>query len=227
MSSDIATQLEEDATKRMYERLIAAHDKSETYNDSIIKDIEGSRMFQNVFCCNDPIYQNQINTIIASKPDTVIDDTVGAYLYGCFQPELAVEVACTPACSNGLKNPNLKPCDIASYEKKGELIKLNSIVSEDANVFIANGNSLTNDDRRILRDQGVKVATIYTQDGNTINYVLGESIDVTQDPPTQQQQPVQDPTSSESTTSWAWFWAWIIIIIVIIIIIIIAFYLPQ
>jgi hypothetical protein len=225
MSLDIATQLEQEATKRMYERLILSRDKSNVYDDSIIKDIEGSRMFQNVFCCNDPVYSNQIDTIIKSKPNIVIDDTVGSYLYGCFQPELAVAVACTPACSNGLKNPNLKPCEMASYEKKGNLVKINTVTGDEANVFIANGNSFTNDDRKILRDQSIKVATLYTQDGKSINYVLGESVDVTKDQPVQ--QPVQQPESTQSTQSSAWFWSWIIIVIVIIIIMIIAFYLAR
>jgi hypothetical protein len=172
-------------------------------------------MFQNAFCCADPVYKEQIATIVATVPDVVTDDTVGAYLYGCFQPELAVEIACTPACANGLKNPDLTPCEIASYEKKGQLTKLNTVISEDANVFIATGNVITTDDLKTLRDQGIKVITTYNQDNNTINYILGESITTTQPDPTQSQ-----PTNS-STTSWAWLWIIIAIVIIIILIIII------
>jgi len=215
MSTEVSTQLEQDAIKRMYERLIAARDKSKPFDDSITKDIEGSRMFQEAFCCTDPIYKEQVATIAATTPNIVIDDTVGSYLYGCFQPELTVEISCTPACANGIKNPNLTPCEIASYEKKGQLNKLNNVVSEDANIFIATGNTLTQEDLKSLFSQGVKVITIYKQDGNTINYILGESLNITQEDPT------DSPPAYESTNGTGWVWMWIAIAIALLIIIMI------
>lgn len=216
MSSEVATQLEQDATKRMYERLIAARDKPKDADETVIKDLEGSRMFQDAFCCADPIYQQQIATILASKPENVTANTVGSYLYGCFQPELAVEVACTPECATGLKNPELGKCDIASYEKKGKLTKVNSVVSEEANVFLDKGETLTAEDKKVLREQGIKVATTYNRDGTSINYVLGESFNVS-DPAQDVPQTTNDNSSSSTNTAWAWVWIIIAIVLIIII----------
>ncbi|CAH6418169.1 Hypothetical protein HVR_LOCUS44 [uncultured virus] len=225
----LSTELEHDAIKQMYQRLIVAHDKPIDFDDTIKRDIEGSRTFQEAFCCTDPIYKEQIEIIKAGNPNTAIDGTVGSYLYGCFQPELAVEIGCTPACAdgiNGLKNPDLANCEIASYEKssygsnKGKLIKLNKITSEDANLFMGSGESLTSNDKALLVQDGVKVITIYNQDENTINYVLGESIDVTQpDSPNADQPP---PSSSSTTNGWVWFLG-IVVIIVIILLLFFAF----
>jgi hypothetical protein len=235
MSSEIITQLEQEATKRMYERLIAVHDKSKTANENIIKDLEGSRMFQEVFCCNDPIYNDQLAVIKETMPVTINSDTVGEYLYGCFQPETNVEISCTPACAdNSLKNPNLPPCDLASFEKKGILRRLNNIVSKDAHLFIAHNNVVTQDDIVQLYNNGVKNVITYTQDGNSINYILGE-VNVIKEPsinststPTPNSNSNSIPTQSftdsndDDTTNSSWSWLWILVFIVLIIIIIIA-----
>lgn len=218
---EVATQLEHDTTKQMYQRLIDARDKPIDSDDTIKRDIEGSRTFQETFCCTDPVYKEQIEIIKSTQPNTVIDKTVGAYLYGCFQPELAVEISCTPACAdgvNGLKNPDLSSCELASYEKNrdGILVKLNGINSEDANLFLASNQSLTKDDKAVLVQDGVKITTIYNQDGNTINYILGESIDVSQPTPTDSNQ----PTTNSSGNSSGWGWVWLIIIIIIIILLV-------
>lgn len=218
MSTQVVTQLEQDAVKRMYERLIASKDQSKTANESIIRDLEGSQMFQDAFCCNDPTYKEQIMLIRTTVPNNVRDDTVGEHLYGCFQSELAIEIACTPACADGgLINPDLTPCDLASYEKKGGILKkLNDISTDEAHVFIATGNELTLEDRNELRRQGIKIITIYDQDDDTINYILGETIDITQSEPIPPPNPSQEQQTN--TTSWAW----ILLIIAIIIVVIIA-----
>lgn len=218
MSSEVSTELEQDATKRMFERLMAAKDKSKDNDEIVIKDLEGARMFQDAFCCSDPIYQDQIKIILPNEPDNIGANTVASYLYGCFQDESTVEIACTPECSTGLKNPNLAPCDIASYQKSDKLIKVNSVVSEDADVFISQGSSLTKDDMAILRSQGIKVITTYNQNGNTITYTLGQSLTVEQDPaaPTQ-------TSDNSTTTSSGWVWVWIIIAILLIAILAVIF----
>lgn len=214
MSSVVITQLEQEATKLMYERLIASRDKSKTADESIIRDFEGSRMFQDVFCCNDPIYKEQIERVKATLPDSVNDDTVGEHLYGCMQPELSVDIACTPACADGgLINPNLEPCKMASYEKKdGELKKINNVSSDEAHVFITSNETLALADRNELLEQGIKVITTYNQDGDTINYVLGETIDLKQ-----QDSKPQDPPEQTTTSNWAWILLIIAIVIIIII----------
>jgi len=209
MSSGI---IPNDDIKQTYERLISEHDKPLDFNDTIKKDIMVSQKFQETFCCSNPVYIQQIDTIKATRPSVVVDNTVGAYLYGCFQPELAVEIACTPACTTGLKNPDLVKCDIAAYEKKDDkFVKLNDIKSEDANVFIAKDQIIKEADRAVLKEDGVKVITTYKQDGTTINYILGESYDIT--------QPVQSPppegVSTTTTTSYGWLWILIIIAIVV------------
>ena len=221
MSTQVVTQLEQDAIKRMYDRLIAAKDQSKAANESVIADLKGSQMFQDAFCCNDPIYKDQIALIKSTLPDIVYDDTIGEHLYGCFQPELAVDIACTPACSDGgLINPDLAPCDLASYEKKGDTLKkLNNISTNEANVFITTGSELTLSDRNDLRAQGVKIITIYDQDDNTINYILGETLDITQP---EQTLPSAPPSSESTTTITTTNWAWILLIIGIIIVIMVA-----
>lgn len=203
MSSEVITKLEQEATKLMHERLIAARDKSKTADESIILDLDGSRMFQDAFCCNDPIYKEKIERVKATIPDVVHDDTVGEHLYGCMQPELAVEIACTPACADGgLINHDLEPCELASYEKKdGALKKLNNVSSDEAHVFIASNETLTLADRNELRAQGIKIITTYNQDGDTI--------DLTQEDP-------QPPPEQTTTANW---WIFLIIAIVIIIVI--------
>lgn len=218
MSSEVITQLEHEATKRMYERLIAAKDKSKTFDENIKRDLEGSHMFQDAFCCADPIYTEQINIIKETLPDVVDADTVGEHLYGCFQPELSIEIACTPACADGgLKNPDLSPCEIASYRKtQNGLKKLTDGSGEfkhEANVFIDLGAKITSADRLQLRNDNIKIITTYHQDHGHINHILGENIDITQD------EPVNQTSSTSSSSDWLWI-IWIILIILVIIAII-------
>lgn len=203
------------STKQLYERLIAARNQSKTANPSVIADLVASKSFQDTHCCSHPVYLEQITVMKATLPDVVIDDTVGEHLYGCFQPELAVEIACTPGCADGgLYNPDLTPCDLASYEKKDEFRKLNDIVSDEAHLFIATGNEFTVDDRRVLRGQGIKVVTTYNQDGNTINYILGETINI------EREQPVPTPGAPPiNTTDGTWVWLIIVAVLVILFIV--------
>jgi len=209
----------QEAIKEMYQRLIAARDKPIDADESIIKDIATSRKFQEDYCCSDPFYKEQIEIIKGTLPDTVTNGTVGSYLYGCLQPELAVEIGCTPACSMGLKNPDLAACDIVSYEKKdGNLQKLNNLNTEDANVFITGNEQITYEDRQQLRNDGVKVITIFKQDGSSINYVLGESINL------EAPENTYPPPSEGTTTTYGWGWVWFILAIILIIILVIALF---
>jgi len=213
----MAEEIDKAAIREMYQRLIATRDKPIDADDVIKKDIENSRKFQDKYCCSDPFYKEEINVIKESMPDTVMSGTVGAYLYGCFQPELAVEIGCTPDCSNGLKNPDLNECDIASYEKKqGKLTKINNINTEEADVFLSNGEQITKEDRNKLRGDGVKVITVFNQDGTGINYVLGESINL--------DQPEEPPPPPPEQTTWGWGWIWLILVILIIIVIVAALF---
>lgn len=197
-----------------YQRLIASRDKALDANESIKADIRESRAFQDEFCCNTEIYRDQIAIVAASKPNIVIEDTVGSYLYACFQPELAVKVACTPSCTTGLKNPDLPDCTTPSYEKKaGQLKKLNNITGDIADVYLASGQSITQGDREALVRDNVRLITIYEQDGETIDYILGETIDVTQPPP--------QPNPPVTPTGWIWL-ALIVLIVVILLLVVFA-----
>jgi hypothetical protein len=151
--------MEMELIKGTYERLIPAHNKSKD-DETIQPDILESKAFQEQYCCEDKIYLEQINNVVASKPEIIAPNTVGSYLYGCFQPELAIEIACTPECATGLKNPKLDACDIASYHKKGTLTKVNMVNSEEANIFIAHGEILTLEDKNLLLSHGIKVIKI-------------------------------------------------------------------
>lgn len=216
MSLDVATHLEHNATKNMYERLIKERDKSRKHN-AIIKDIEGSYMFQDAFCCVDPIYKQQIEFINENMPDKITEDTVGSYLHGCFQAGTPTEIACTPACLSGLKNPDLPSCEIASYGKvlNGELNKLNDVTSDDAYVFMSNGQVLTEGDMVILWEHGVKIITLYHQNGDSINYSIGESFNVA--------NLSQGQITQETTTTNSWTWLWILFAIFIVILLVIIF----
>ena len=207
--------------KQVYERLIVSHDKALDHDETIKRDIETSRTFQDTFCCDNPAYIEQINVIKAQKSNIITNNTVGAYLFACFQPELAVEIACTPACAEGLKNPDIEPCELASYKKSnGKLIKVNTLISEDANIFIEGDESLNQADKTTLQKDGVKIISIYTQDGTSINYILGESINISETPT---EAPTQTPTQQETTTNnWAWVWIIAVIILIIIIALILA-----
>ena len=203
------------AIAEMYQRLIQERDKEIDVDADVERDIETSRNFQEEFCCTDPFYIEQMEVIKASMPEDVTSGTVGAYLYGCFQPELAVEIGCTPACSDGLKNPDIEDCNIASYEKEGgELRKLNNVNTEEANVFIAENEEITLEDRQQLRQDGVSVITTFNQDGDSINYVLGESIDLDQ-PEYTEPPPEEEP--------YTWYWGWIFIFFAVMIAIGLAF----
>jgi len=212
--------IDQEAIKQMYQRLISERDQSIDATESIIQDIAASRKFQDTYCCSDPFYKEQIQIIKGTLPENVINGTVGSYLYGCLQPELAVEIGCTPSCSSGLRNPDVPLCDISSYEKKnGTLSNLNTINTEDANIFITGNEQLTNQDIQQLRQNGVKIITIFTQDGNTINYILGESINL--DEP---YNPSPPPPPQENPTYYGWGWIWLILVIIVIIILVVAFF---
>lgn len=221
MSSEITTQLEQEATKNMYERLIAARDKNiknlENFN-SVTLDIQGSKMFQEVFCCNDPLYKDQIQIIKDTVPNVINDDTVGKYLYGCFQTKSTVEISCTPSCNSGLKNPELSLCDLASYEKRGTLRRVNGVNSEDAYIFIASGNELTVDDRKELYREGIKVITLYQQDGNTIDYLPGETINVLGGYQSNVVTITNTTLTTTNTSNWPWVWILLATILIIIIV---------
>ena len=210
-------EADREAIRQLYRRLIEKRDKRIDGDEDIGRDIENSRNFQENYCCSDSFYLEQIDMVKQSLPDNIISGTVGSYLYACFLPELAVEIGCTPDCIKGLKNPNLEGCNIASYEKRGGNVKkLNDVRSEEADVFIASGEKIDREDRNILRQDGVKVITLYNQDGDTINYILGESINLDQpEPPTPSPSPSPLP-SPPTTDQTAWGWVWIVIIILII-----------
>lgn len=205
----------------VFDRLIAARDRLKT-DMSVTHDLAAARQFQDQ-SYGSPQYLAQIAKVRASLPNVVQDDTVGEFLYGCFQPELAVEIACTPACADsGLRNPSLTSCEMAAYKKKGDLKKINSVVSDEAHVFVAQNNQFTSDDRHVLREQGIKVVTLYNQDDANINYVLGETINIQQTTnPTDPGNPT-DPAQNESTTNWAWFWIIIAVLFILLLIILLA-----
>lgn len=212
---------DQDAIKEMYQRLIGKLDQYVDATEDIKKDISLSREFDKNYCCSDPFYKEQIEVIKGTLPDNVTNGTVGAYLYGCMQPELAVEIGCTPACSTGLRNPDVSQCDIASYEKKnGVLTKLNNVTTEEANVFITGNEEITSENRQQLLQDGIKVITIYNQDGDSINYILGESINL-EEP---ENPPTPPPPPPEETTPTYWGWIWFVLAIIIVIILVVALF---
>lgn len=203
---DVSTELEHDATKKMFERLILDKDKSINHNDTIKRDIEGAKTFQEVFCCSDPLYKKQIEQIQKVKNKKVKNGTVAAFLHGCFESESSVEVSCTPACATGLRNPELKPCGIPSYEKKnGKLHKLNNIKGDEANVFLAHNEELTMKDKEKLHEQGIRTITVYDQLEDSIKYELNQSYAT-----------VQNNVVSDTTNNNLNGWFWIILLLIVI-----------
>jgi hypothetical protein len=183
-----------------------------TANPQIISDLSTLKQFKVENCCTGTTYQDQVNQIQQSVPDVVNQNTVGSYLYACFQPAIAIPVACTPECTNGFTNPKLSPCNNPSYQKiDGKLVKINDINGPDANIFLAPGEKTTNEDRALLKAAGVQTATKYAQSNDSINYVLGETIDVNQP------EPVPPPPPPPPTTYYYWSWLWLILLIIVII----------
>lgn len=224
MDSDLATRLEKDAVDQMFVRLIQAEAEPLNGNEAIARDLAGAHLFEEAFCCNDPIYEAQIRRLQTSAPTKVMDGTVGAYLYGCFINSPAVEVACTPDCVYGISNPNLPPCELSSYQKRAQkLTRLNLKATEDANIFIQTGEYLTPEDHAQLFLDGVRVITIFHQIQSSIDYSLGQSMVVM---PTH----LSDATNSESVTTTsntdptsdqAWWW-WGLVVLILVIFMIIA-----
>ena len=205
MTSEIT---ERNETESMYERLMLSYDKSKNENTTIIDDIDGSRMFEETFYWNDQIYKEQIEQIKRNIPEKIKPDTVGEYLYGCIQDDIGENSVCKPSCVNGgLKNPAIGDCMVPSYYKREQMEKLNEIKGEEANVFIETCRSkiktdlLSTEDIKILSDDGVKRAVIYTQHEDTINYILWGSIEV--------------KNNNEITNDTNWLWIIVAIILVV------------
>ena len=214
MYSGVTTKVELDA----FTRLAAASNMTIDANEQIKSDMKIARDFQETYNCDDPQYREILGYIKeeydAKPPDTIISGTVGAYLFSCIQPSATVNPVCIPDCASGFHDCDVPSCDLPSYHKSnGELLKINDISNEDANVFIARGDSLTSADRAALRNDGIKVITLYNQDGNSINYIHGESINL--DSPEPQPQPQPQPSTS---SGWAWLWLIIGILAIIVII---------
>lgn len=186
------------------DRLIQVYDKPLDFNETVIKDLEIVRAMKQ-------IDKSEIQKL-SHVPDIINSNTVGSYLYSCFQEETVVEVACTPECSNGIKNPNMIPCDVVSYHKSSiGLIKLNTLSTEDGNVFIESNQWLNKDDIKKIRDDGVKVITIYNQDGNTINYKLDNTYNISIP------RDITNNVVLNYNNDNSWIWGVLLFIIVIII----------
>lgn len=202
-----------DEISNVYKRLILNQDKPIDYNDQIKSDIEISKKFQEDFCCSTLEYIAQMKEIEKTKPDLIVYGTVGEYLYSCFQPTLSIDTACTPTCSRGLKNPNNLDCTAGVYEKHdGKLLKTNSNNTENIYLFLGTGETLTANDREFLKSQGIKYVTVYNQDSDSINYVMGETIDLYQPI----SEPIEEPPPSQSYYYWGWGLGLLIIIIILI-----------
>lgn len=197
----------------VYNRLIRNQDKRLDYNKQIIDDIDASRRFQEEYCCINPIYLSEVEKVKNSMPKKIEYGTVADYLYACFQPSISIETACVPNCERGLKNPSNKDCTFGIYEKHdGKLIKTNNNNTEDIYVFLGSGETLTPGDREFLKSQGVKFATIYSQDGNSIDYVMGDTIDLYEPIP----EPIPEPAPSQTYYYWWWGLGFLILMIIIV-----------
>lgn len=153
--------------KQVYNKLLNHHDKP--INHNIIK----SHL--------DQLSTQDLSHVIRStdQPDIITSNTIGAYLWGCFQPELATSIACTPACINAVSNPKLQSCKVNVYEKRlNKLTKLYHNETSHANIYLASNQLLNNQDVKQLLKDGITSGTLYYQDNNTINYIMGDSFDL-------------------------------------------------
>lgn len=170
-------------------------------------DIDISREFSNNYCCNSPEYITEIELLRSNTPSVVNKDSIGSYLYGCFQPELAIDIKCTPECITGLNNPTYSECESPVYQKIDDKLVLigegNS--GSQALVFLEENNMFTAEDQEFLYDQGIRRVTLNYRDGNTINYLLGETVDI-------EDEPVEDEPVQQT-----YYWGWILLFLIIII----------
>lgn len=200
----------------VHRRLIESSGKQLT-DPSIQKDLELSKNFKTQHCCSSQIYLDEMNFINQNIPPTINQNTVGSYLYGCFLPDITINIECTPECSNGLTNPQHDICQFPTYEKSdNQLININEGSGSNALLFLPYGSTITNADILLLKNNGVKVVSIYTRDENTIDYVFNKTsnVDELEETPATQQPP--------PPTSYAWLW-WLLFIILVIFILFLAF----
>lgn len=203
--------------RAVFSRLLQAQNMSIDANDQIKADMQRAREFQKSQTCESQEYKDIAQYLVAeynrNPPVNIRTGTVGEYLFACITPSTAINVKCTPNCINnaffscGNGGCNSSP----SYHKNGDnIVKLNDVTSEDVYLFLIPGQTFTLKDRTYFANNGVKTVTIYNRDGETINYVRGETIDVTAPPPADQ---VVQP-------GWGWGWLWIVIIIILVLMIV-------
>ena len=127
---------------------------------------------------------------------------------GCFQPDILGNISCSPSCIKGLKNPKLKPCEAPTFEKiNNEIIRLTNIKSLTAYLYLRTGDSLDSSDIKFFQNKKFKTLTVFHQNDDTINYILGSSFDIS----------VQE--TNESIESGGSITIWIILLIIFLILI--------
>lgn len=189
--------------------------------EEYVNDIIASREFSDNYCCNTPEYLTEIEILKTTTPSVVSKNTIGSYLYGCFQPELAIDIKCTPECITGLRNPTFDKCQLPVYQKiNGDLVLI-SKGEENSNalVFLNEDTVLSSEDQEYLYNQNVRQVTLNYRDGNTINYLLGETVNIDDEP--------EPENNVASTAPQNYYWGWLLLIILIIILVAAFFFLRR
>lgn len=162
---------------------------------------------------DDKEYIEQVAELKHNQPAVIQFGSVGEFLHGCFQPYNNVEVSCTPSCINGFPNHDLHSCDVPVYIKSGNKIsKILNNINTTAYVFVLTGQILDNSDLQFLKKDKIKNIIVYNQDGDNINFNIGETIEL---------DSVAATADDTTTTTTTWTWLWIVLFAIVIIALII------
>jgi len=154
--SDLSLNKEYDNIDELLTTLIKNRDEDIEYFENEIIQLDD---YQNIFCCETFIYDNQINVLYEDIPDKIKKKSISQFLYSCFKKNNTINNSCIPECIMGLKNPNFVECKSSIYVKHDQnILKINKIISDYCILFLDYNQTFT------------KVDSLYFKNKNLIIY---------------------------------------------------------
>lgn len=197
--------------RKVFNKLIL-NKTSDRHSENHEKNIQKALRYDKEAKHHDKEYVEQIAELKDNQPAVIQFGSVGEFLHGCFQPYNNVEVSCTPSCINGFPNHDLHSCEVPVYIKSNNKInKIHNNINSTAYVFVLTGQILDGSDLQFIKKDKIKNIIIYNQDGDNINFNIGETIEL---------DSTADATVDDTTTS-GWTWVWIVLFVIVVIALII------
>lgn len=117
-------------------------------------------------------------------PIVVTQGTIASALYGCSYPQGKdnnEDSLCVPECINGVRLEGTHHCSVPVYERSsfGKLKKINDVKGDHARVYPSSNRSdkysqLSEEEKSILSEDGVRSVTLYQRNGTTIQYDVSQ-----------------------------------------------------